>query len=184
MQKLTVFNLVSLDGYFSGLDGDISWHQVDGDFHSIAQKNANSGRTLIFGRITYELMANYWPTPDAINSDPVIARGMNESPKIVFSKTLTSARWNNTKVEKRDLLDTIRELKTQPGGGLTVLGSGSIVKQLSEAGLIDQYEILVVPVILGAGKTMFEGLSRKRWLKLVKSSAFKNGGVLNTYMQQ
>lgn len=84
MQKLLVFNLMTLDGYIAGENGDISWHNVDDEFQEMAKQASNSGNTLLFGRVTYELMASYWPTPEAIRNDPIVAAGMNNSEKIVF----------------------------------------------------------------------------------------------------
>jgi dihydrofolate reductase len=181
MRKLSVFNLVTLDGYISGKGGDISWHRVDPEFQEYAEKNSNSGNTLLFGRVTYELMAGYWPSPEALKTDPMIAQGMNSSPKIVFSRTLKNADWTNTRLVKDDIVPEVRNLKQQPGKDLTILGSGSIVVQLAQAGLIDEYQILLNPVILGRGKTMFEGLDGKPVLKLIKTRTFNNGNVLLCY---
>ncbi|MGH2565470.1 MAG: dihydrofolate reductase family protein [Ginsengibacter sp.] len=183
MQKLSMFNLVTLDGYFAGQGGDISWHMdaVDKEFHEFAVKNSSSGSTLIFGRVTYELMASYWPSKDALKNDPIIAKGMNTSPKIVFSRTLKKADWANTRLVKDDMPGEIRKLKKQPGKGLTILGSGSIVAQLTEQGLIDEYQIMLVPIIIGKGKTLFEGVKNKLLLKLTDSYTFGNGSVLLYY---
>jgi dihydrofolate reductase len=181
MRKLGVFNLVTLDGYFSGQGGDISWHRVDPEFQEYAEKNSTSGNTLLFGRVTYEITASYWPSPEALKDDPVVAKGMNSSPKIVFSRTLRKADWANTRLVKNDLLGEIRKLKQQSGKDLTILGSGSIVKQLAPAGLIDEYQILLNPVVLGKGKTMFEGVESKLTLKLTKTRTFGNGNVLLCY---
>src|SRR4029453_18883078 len=129
MRKLGVFNLVALDGYFSGPGGDISWHRVDPEFQEYAEKNSTSGNTLLFGRVPYELMAGYWPSPGALKDDPVVAQGMNISPKIVFSRTLKKADWTNTRLVQNDMLGEVRRLKQQPGKDLTILGSGSLVAQ-------------------------------------------------------
>src|SRR5512136_1466312 len=158
MRRLTVFNLVTLDGYFAGPGGDISWHNVDEEFQELANAASNSGNTLLFGRVTYELMARYWPTPEADKEDPVVARGMNSAEKIVFSRTLPSADWNNTRLVRDDMLSEVRSLKQGSGKGLTVLGSGSLVSQLAQERLIDRFEILLNPVVLGRGKGMFEGV--------------------------
>lgn len=182
MPKLVVFNLVTLDGYFAGPGGDISWHHVDAEFQEFAEKNSNSGNTLIFGRVTYELMASYWPSPDALKNDPIVAEGMNSSPKIVFSRTLTKADWVNTRLVKDDMLEEVRKLKQQPGHDLTILGSGTIVAQLAQAGLIDEYQILLNPVVLGKGRTMFEGIKDKLTLKLTTTRTFGNGSVLLCYV--
>jgi dihydrofolate reductase len=181
MRKLGVFNLVTLDGYFAGQDGDISWHMVDAEFQELAETNSNSGNTLLFGRVTYELMAGYWHSPDALKNDPVVAQGMNSSPKIVFSRTLSKADWANTRLVKDDMLGEVRKLKQQSGKDLTVLGSGSIVAQLAQAGLIDEYQILLNPVVLGKGRTMFENVKDKLALKLIKTRTFGNGNVLLRY---
>jgi dihydrofolate reductase len=182
MRKLTVFNLMTLDGYIAGPGGDISWHNVDEEFQELANAASNSGNTLLFGRVTYELMASFWPTPEAIKTDPIVAAGMNKSEKIVFSRTLQKADWKNTRLVKDDMLGEVRRLKQGDGKDLTVFGSGSIVAQLAEEGLIDEYQVLLNPIVLGAGKTMFEGLKNKLALKLVRTRTFGNGNVLLTYV--
>ena len=181
MRKVTVFNLVTLDGYFAGQGGDISWHNVDEEFQELANKASNSGNTLLFGRVTYELMASYWPTPEAIKNDPIVAKGMNSATKIVFSRTLNKVDWNNTRLVKNDMLSEIRKLKQESGKDLTVLGSGSIVSQLARERLIDEYQILLNPVVIGKGKTMFEGVKDRFSLKLTKTRVFGNGNVLLCY---
>ena len=182
MRKLAVFNLMTLDGYIAGERGDISWHNVDEEFQELANAASNSGNTLLFGRITYELMAGFWPTPEAIRTDPIVAAGMNKSEKIVFSRTLQKADWNNTRLVKDDMLAEVRRLKQGAGKDLTLLGSGSIVAQFAEEGLIDEYQVLLNPVVIGKGKTMFEGLKRRLALKLVRTRMFGNGNVLLSYV--
>ncbi len=182
MRRLTVFNLVTLDGYFAGQGGDISWHNVDAEFQELAKAVSHSGNTLLFGRVTYELMASFWPTPEAIRTDPIVASGMNKAEKIVFSRTLEKVGWNNTRLVKTDMAAEVRRLKQGPGKDLTVLGSGSIVAQLAQEGLIDEYNILLNPVAIGKGKTMFEGVRDRLTLKLTKTRVFGNGNVLLTYV--
>lgn len=181
MRRVTVFNLVTLDGYFAGQGGDISWHMVDEEFQELANAASNSGNTLLFGRVTYELMKSYWPTPEALKDDPIVAQGMNKSEKIVFSRSLNKADWNNTRLVKGDMIEEVRKLKQGSGKDLTVLGSGSIVSQLAQAGLIDEYQILLNPVVIGKGKTMFEGVKDRFTLKLTKTRVFGNGNILLTY---
>jgi len=181
MRRLTVFNLVTLDGYFAGPGGDISWHQVDEEFQELANAASNSGNTLLFGRVTYELMAGFWPTPEAIRTDPIVAAGMNKAEKIVFSRTLEKAEWNNTRLVKSDLIAEVRNLKRGSGQDLTILGSGSIVSQLAQEGLIDEYQILLNPVVIGKGKTMFEGVKDRFSLRLIKTRVFGNGNILLHY---
>src|ERR1700737_3871113 len=126
MRKLIVFNSVTLDGYFTDSGGDISWaHKHDAEWNSFVKGNASGEGTLLFGRKTYELMVSYWPTPMAMKNDPVVAEGMNNLSKGVFSKTLDRVSWKNTKLVKGDLATEVRKLKNEPGEGMAILGSGS-----------------------------------------------------------
>ena len=117
----------------------------------------------------------------ALSDDPAVAEGMNKLPKVVFSRTLDKASWNNTRLVKGDLATEVRKMKQEPGEDMVILGSGSIVSQLAQAGLIDEYQIVVKPVALGEGRTMFEGIKQKLSLKLTKTRAFTNGNVLLSY---
>ena len=181
MRKFFVFNLVTLDGYFEGPNRDISWHNVDAEFNDYAIDMLNSVDTLLFGRVTYELMARYWPTPDAIKNDPVVAERMNNLPKVVFSRTLDKAGWNNTRLVKADIEEEIKKMKKQPGKDIALLGSGSIMSELAQQGLIDEYGIMVNPLVLGSGKPLFAGIKDRLDLKLLKTRTFRNGNVLLSY---
>ncbi|RPH37961.1 dihydrofolate reductase [bacterium] len=181
MGRLSAFSFITLDGYFAGPGGDISWHRHGGEENEHASKGANSGSTLLFGRVTYQMMASYWPTPDAMKTFPAVAEGMNKSEKIVFSRTLKKADWNNTRLIKDNVMEEVGKLKQRPGKDMTILGSGSIVTQLAEHGLIDEYQIMVDPVALGAGTPLFKGLKRNLDLRLASTRAFKSGVVLLTY---
>jgi len=182
MRKLVVFNQVTLDGYIADINGDMSWaHKQDAEWNTFVQENASGGGELLFGRITYELMTSYWPTPYAMQNDPIVAERMNNLPKVVFSRTLDKASWNNTKLVKGDMAAEIRKMKKEPGENMVIFGSGSIVSQLAPEGLIDEYQIVLNPVVLGKGKTMFEGIKEKLTLKLTKTRTFGNGNVLLCY---
>jgi len=182
MRKLIVFNNVSLDGYFVDAEGDMSWaHKRDVEWSAFAGENARGGGVLLFGRKTYELMAGYWPTPMAIQNSPEVAEGMNNFSKVVFSRTLDSASWKNTKLVKGDLAAEVRKMKNQDGEGMAILGSGSIVAQLASEELIDEYQIALIPVALGKGRTMFEGVKKRLNLKLMKTRAFANGNLMLWY---
>jgi dihydrofolate reductase len=182
MRKLAVFNNVTLDGYFVTMNGDMSWaHKQDAEWNAFVQGNASGGGELLFGRITYEMMASYWPTPHAIKNFPVVAEGMNNLPKAVFSRTLDRASWSNTKLVKGDLAAEVRKMKKQPGKDMVILGSGSIVSQLAQEGLIDEYQVVVNPIVLGKGRTMFDGVKDKLTLKLTKTRPFANGSVVLCY---
>jgi dihydrofolate reductase len=181
MRKVGVFNFVTLDGYFEGPHRDISWHKHDADGTAYAAEGLKSGSTLLFGRVTYELMASYWPTPLAIKNDPIVAEGMNKAEKIVFSRTLEKAEWSNTKMVKNNIGEEVRKLKQMPGKDMTLLGSGSIMTQLAEQGLIDEYQFMVDPVVLGAGTPIFKNIKQRLNLKLTKTRTFNNGNVLLCY---
>lgn len=184
MQKLAVFNSVALDGYFTGKNGDMGWAYAgsdDPEFREFTAGNASGEGTLLFGRKTYEMMASYWPTPAAARNAPQVADGMNRMPKIVFSRTLDRASWDNTRVLKGDLIEEVRRLKERSGEGLVILGSGSLVSQLAPEGLIDEYQMVLTPVVLGEGRTMFETVKKELPLKLTRTRAFRNGKVFLCY---
>ena len=182
MRKLVVFNQVTLDGYFTDTNGDMGWaHKNDAEWNAFVADNAKGGGELLFGRITYELMKSYWPTPAAIKDDPVVAEQMNNLPKVVFSRTLDKASWSNTKLVKRDPASEIRKMKQESGKDMVIFGSGTIVSQLAQERLIDEYQIVVVPVVIGKGRTMFDGIKEKLTLKPTKTRTFGNGNVLMCY---
>ena len=183
MRKLLVFNSVTLDGYFTDQNGDMSWahKQDDPEWNAFTAENAKSGGELLFGRVTYELMASFWPTPAAAQMLPEIAENMNKSPKVVFSRKMDKASWNNTRVIKGDLAEEIRKLKEAPGDGLVLMGSGTIVSQIALKGVIDEYQLVVNPLALGKGRTMFDGIEDKLSLTLTSTRAFQNGNVVLSY---
>src|SRR5687768_14311906 len=115
MRKLGVFNNVTLDGYFAGRNGDISWAKghTDPEFNAFITANAESGGPLLLGRITYDLMVSYWPTPLAMENDPLVAERMNNLPKIVFSRSLDKASWGNTRLVKGDIAAAVRRMKNE-----------------------------------------------------------------------
>jgi dihydrofolate reductase len=182
--RLNMFNSVSLDGYFTDASNDMSWAHAGGDdaeFQKFVAGNAKGESTLVFGRVTYQMMASFWPTPQAAQMMPDVAAGMNRARKYVFSRSLKKADWTNTTVLHGDPVQEIAKLKRADGSGLTILGSGGIVKQLAAAGLIDDYQFMVCPVILGSGRTLFDGIPGQPTLKLANSHAFKNGKVFLHY---
>jgi dihydrofolate reductase len=185
LRQLAVFNHTSLDGYFVDVAGEMDFaHKDPGDaeWNEFVAANASGGGTLLFGRITYEMMAGFWPTPAAARMMPAVAERMNHGPKIVFSRTLDAATWENTRLVKDDLVAEVRRLKAEGGEGMTILGSGSLISQLSPYGLIDTYQIVVNPVVLGAGRTMFDGVKERVLLRLTGTRIFRNGSVLLTYV--
>jgi dihydrofolate reductase len=169
--------MISIDGYFTGPNGEIDWHNVDDEFNEMAIANLKSLDLLMFGRVTYQLMASYWPTEAAIKDDPIVAGLMNSLPKIVFSKTLEKAEWQNTRLVKENIEDEVRKIKEQPGKNIAIFGSSDLAVSLIKAGLIDELFILVNPIILGEGKTLFKGIGERVKLKLLKAQTFKSGNV-------
>ena len=182
MPKLVVYNSMSMDGYFTDANGDMSWaHKRDPEWQAFVTENASGGGQLLFGRVTYDLMASFWPTPLAAQSNPVVVDRMNKLQKHVFSTTLDKAAWNNTRLFKGDMTAEVRKLKQEPGPDIVIMGSGSVVAQLADAGLIDEYQIVLNPLVVGGGRTLFEGVKRKLPMKLAKSRTFDNGNVVLFY---
>jgi dihydrofolate reductase len=181
MRRIIFFMLISLDGYFEGPGNDIYWHNVDEEFNEFAIEQLGTVDTLLFGRVTYEMMAGYWPTLAAKTNDPVVAEKMNSTPKLVFSKTLEKAEWQNTRLIKENFVEEVQKLKKQSGKDMIILGSSDLAVTLIEHGLIDEYRIMVNPLVLGDGKSLFKGIKEKLDLKIIKTRTFKNGNVLLCY---
>lgn len=183
--KIVVFNLISLDGYFEGKNHDISWHNVDNEFNEFAIKQTAQFGAIIFGRTTYELMRGYWPTEQEIKDDPIVANQMNLIPKIVFSKSLKEVKetkyWKNIELFHSIKPQDVKKWKKEAKKPIAIFGSGTIVDQFSNLGLVDEYRLLVNPVVLGEGTPLFKS-SKKFNLKLVSIREFKNGNVLLTYV--
>ena len=170
--------MVTLDGYYEGDGHDISWHNTDTEFTKFADEQLDEVDTLIFGRKTYEMMADFWPTPLALTEEPGTAARMNTLHKIVFSHEAFSVEWENTEVAT-NLAEKIKELKSQSGKDIAVMGSSHLGKEMLEAGLLDEVRLMINPVFVGKGSTLFEGLAKK--LTLTTTRTFNNGNVLLTY---
>ena len=181
MRKLFSFNMVSLDGFFEGPNHDIDWHLADEEFNQFSIEQLKTVGALVFGRVTYELMTSYWPTPAATKDDPVIAEMMNRLPKVVFSRTLEKADWNNTRLVKERVADEINALKQQPGNDIALFGSANLMSILIQLNLIDEHRIMVSPVVLGSGTPLFKNLDHRATFKLLNTRAFKSGNVLLCY---
>ena len=182
MRKLIVFNSISLDGYFVDLKGDMSWaHNGSAEFDAFVEENAKGGGVLLFGRKTYDLMVSFWPTPMASQNYPVVAERMNNLQKVVFSRTMAKANWNNTKLVKGDIALEVQKMKQESGVDMVIMGSGSIVSQLAQEGLIDEYQVVLIPFVLGTGRTMFDGVKDRFRLRLTKNRTFSNGNVFLCY---
>ncbi len=181
MRKLIVSNMVSLDGYFAGPSGELGWHQVDQEFIDYSQEMLNAAGTLLFGRVTYELMASFWPTADARENDPATAGKMNGLEKIVYSKTMDSAGWENTTLVKEDVVNTIAKLKEGEGKNIVILGSANLISSLLPTKLIDEFFIIVNPVILGNGKPLFNNVASQINLQLISTKQLRSGVIILQY---
>jgi len=182
MRRLSAFNVVSVDGYIADVNGDMSWaHRHDPEWTAFIEKNAGSGGVLLFGRVTYDMMASWWPTPQAAAAMPVVAERMNNGPKVVFSRTMDEAVWNNTTLVKEDIAGFVRTMKAESGPDMVILGSGSIIPQLADEGLIDRFEFVINPIVFGCGKGMFEKIGSPIHLRLANTRLFENGNVLLCY---
>ncbi|MBK9980836.1 MAG: dihydrofolate reductase family protein [Saprospiraceae bacterium] len=181
MGKINVFNFITLNGFYKGHGGDISWHRHGGEENEFSEEGANSGSILLFGRVTYEMMAGYWPSPMAKQNSPVVAEGMNKAQKIVISTTLKKANWENTRIISENVIEEITRLKNSTDSMITILGSGSIITLLADHCLIDTYQFMIDPVALGEGTPVFDGLKKKLDLELTGSRVFKSGVVLLNY---
>jgi dihydrofolate reductase len=181
MRKLIFQMLVSLDGYFEGPNGELDWHRADSEFNDYAIDMLNTVDTLLFGRATYKLMASYWPTETALSDDPVVAGKMNTLPKIVFSHTLDTVTWKNSRLVKGNAIEEICQQKQQQGKDMLIIGSNRLAQSCMQAGLIDEYRIMVSPVVLGAGNTLFRNISTRQALQLSRTRRFDSGMVLLYY---
>jgi dihydrofolate reductase len=177
MAKLIMWNLMTLDGFVEGPNRDISWHlDVWGEELeqlSIEQLNAAGG--LLFGRVTYELMANYWPSETG-----AVADFMNAAPKYVFSRTVQKSGWNNTQVFSADVAETVARLKRDSAKNIFLFGSAELAGSLIPHGLIDEFRIAVNPIILGGGTPLFKPAEKLK-LKLIDSRPLSTGIVVLRY---
>ena len=173
--------MVSLDGFFEGEDHDLSWHNVDSEFNNFAVKQLDETDTLVFDGRTYQMMADFWLSDIARKTDPQTATRMNKLHKIVFSRTLHEAGWNNTELHKDNVVSVIRAVKSKLGNDIAVLGSSNLSLTLIKEKLLDEIRIMVNPVVLGQGKLLFSGINMSIELKLTDERAFESGNVLLTY---
>ena len=182
-RKIVFMMSVSLDGLFEGPDRELDWQLIDVELHQHFNEWLATAGAFLDGRVTYELMAGYWPTADQDPgaSAPVIefARIWRDMPKIVFSRTLEHAGWNTTIAREVDP-EAIQKLKAQPGGDL-VVGGADLAAAFRAHDLIDEYRIYVQPVLLGRGRPLFQPSDVTARLRLAETRAFGIGVVLLRY---
>src|SRR5688500_3685604 len=186
MRRVLLFMMTSLNGFYERGRWDedpdgLDWHYTDDDFVSFAAQQLGEAHTNPLGRVTYEGMASYWPTPEAIAGDPAVAEKMNSMQKVVFSTTLDHVDWENSRLAQASVVEEVKALKQEPGKDIIILASSDLARSLAEHDLVDEYRIMVNPILLRGGKTVFEGLGRDVPLKLLEARAFQNGNVLLSY---
>jgi len=182
MRKITAYNFLALNGFFKAPDEDTSWHKHGEEEARYSEEAlAQDENILLFGRKTYEMMASFWPTPQAEELFPKVAAGMNKAEKIVFSESPFEPEWENTQVISGDIVEKIREIKKSPGKNMTILGSGTIINLFTDHGLIDEYQFMIDPVALPDGTPVFKDIKQKLDLRLTDSKVFKSGVVLLNY---
>jgi len=182
MRRVIFQMMVSIDGYFEGKNKEIDWHNVDEEYNKYSTEFLNTIDTLVLGRVTYELMAKYWPSESAIKNEPDVAERMNNIQKLVFSNTLEKVEWKNTKLFRTNIADEIARQKLRQCKDLAIFGSSDLALSLIPAGLINEFRIIVNPVVIGSGKTLFTGINSRLRLKLLYTKTFKSGNVLICYV--
>jgi dihydrofolate reductase len=181
MRRVIFQMMLSLDGFYEGPHQEIDWHVVDAEYNDYAIDLLNDVEALIFGRVTYRLMANYWPTAEALKDDQVVAERMNSLPKFVFSKTLEKAEWSNTILVKGNTADELLKIKQEPGKDMVIFGSSDLAVTLAQHGLIDEFRLIYAPILLGHGKTVFTGIENRLFLKLFRIKTLQSGVVILYY---
>lgn len=179
-RQIVLFNMVTLDGNFEGPNAEIDWHNVDNEFNHFAVEQLKTVSTLLFGRKTYQLMESFWPTLQAKEQSPVIAALMNDTEKIVCSKTLANVGWSNSSLVT-NIKEELLNLKNKQGKDIMIFGSADLSKTLIKLGLIDEIRLMVNPVVLGKGKPFFRGVTGQLNLQLLKVRMFNSGNILLYY---
>jgi dihydrofolate reductase len=197
MRQIHMWNQVSADGFFAAPDGGLDWVVQDEAVQREGLAGAQTTGMLLFGRKTFDMFASFWPrlldepsTPDPHgggSSSPELlgfANILTSTPKLVFSKTLRDPAWKNTEVMREVDPSRIRALKQQPGGTIMIMGSASIIAQLTQHELIDEYQFSVSPVLLGRGRTLFGDLAKQTPLRLIETKSYPSGTVLLRYARR
>lgn len=187
MRKVIVSMNVTLDGFMAGPDCELDWHfnYWNEEMARYAGEQLSRADTILLGRVTYNAMAKYWPSKmmdlSCPREDVAFAEMINSCNKVVFSRTLDSTTWNNSRLVKASIEKEIVNLKQKPGRDMIIYGSGSIVSALTRLGLIDEYILWLHPVVLGKGKLLFKKANVRPGLKLLETRIFDTGVVILCY---
>lgn len=181
MRQIYAFLFTSLDGYHTDPGGGLGWFHADDEVERYSQGQADAIDTIVMGRRTFEMMADYWPTQEAYREDPVVAGFMNDLPKVVASRTLSSHPWGPTTFVADDVAGHLAALRSRPGKDVAIFGSSTLVAHLLPTGVVDELRVLVAPVVLGAGRSLFAGTTGPVPLRRTAVREFEDGNVLLTY---
>ena len=195
LRRIIMFNRVTADGYFAATDGNLNWVVPDDTLDSAGVEAIPSVDTMLFGRRTYEMFERFWPRAlddSSTAADPhaagrrspamrAMAIWINEATKLVFSRTLKDVTWKNSRLVHELDPREIEAMKRQPGRNMIVFGSGSLVSQLTQHGLIDEYQFVVSPILLGSGRPLFSGGSKSSALDLIEVNKYQSGNVMLRY---
>lgn len=187
MRRVVVSNFMSLDGFVSGPNGELDWFVYAGfmkgtEFGEYARTVITNVDAILLGRLTYEEFSSYWPT--AKNDDPVITERINSLPKFVFSRSLKQVAWGDwgtARLVKEDAAAAVSKMKREPGRDMVIYGSATLVSVLMKAGLINEYQLVVCPVVLGKGRPEFKDLTQRYPLSLIDVKQLKPGAVKLVY---
>ena len=182
MRTVYAFLLTSVDGYHADAKGGTEWFTVDDEFEKYSRSQGDRIDTIVMGRVTFEMMAAYWPTPEAYDQDPVVAGFMNDLPKIVASRTMTEHPWGPTTFVADDVAGYVRALKEAPGKDIAIFGSSSLVAALLPTGAVDELRIILDPIALGDGIPVLSGLAEPIPLRRNGLEVFENGHVVVSYV--
>jgi dihydrofolate reductase len=184
MRKVIFSIPVTLDGFIEGPNRELDWVIADDDLNEYYANLLRNAGTILYGRVTYELMLGYWPIakddPKATRSMLNFANALNPLPKIVFSRSLQHVGWNTT-VKKTVIPDDIYNMKSQPGGDLILGGGAALAQMFIQYRLVDEIQLMVQPTVIGAGKMLFKGIEEGMKLKFLRSQAFQSGAVALCY---
>lgn len=187
MRKLVLFMHTSLDGFVAGPNGEMNWILVDEEIFDYAGKRTSESDLALYGRVTYRMMENYWPTaadkPNPTRHDIEHSAWYNKVAKVVVSKSMQGQKLPNTTIISDNLAEKVSEIKNREGKEIIIFGSPGAAHSLMQLDLIDEYWLFVNPILLGKGIPLFEGITGKIKLKLVSATPFKNEVVCLHYMR-
>jgi dihydrofolate reductase len=179
MRRLFVSNVMSLDGFFEGPNRELNWFIRDEEFLDYSKEMVRSVGTFLFGRRTYEVMAAYWPSAPRDE----VAEKMNGLPKVVVSSTLKKVEWNNSTLVNGNIAEEVSKLKAKPGQDIAIFGSAMLASLLLQEGLIDEYRVIIAPLLLGRGNPLFPNITQRLDLRLAKTKLLRSGVALLYYQK-